>query len=608
MTCAACGTVNTPDSRFCKHCGVALQILCGRCATANTPDSRFCKSCGAALAQAAPAPPPRATELAIDGALRGKVAEVVKVLGGLNCGRCGYRTCAENALAIVRGEASPDSCVQGGEEAARQIRAILGYQQRPGFGALLWEQLTSIKLAIVLIIAIVLLSVIGTIIPQGKDPLFYIARYGEAGANIMRVFQLSQLYHSWYFVSLLVLLALNTGACAIKRFRVSWELLRKPVEARTAEEISQLPTQAKLGAHLFDRLEDVLKRRHYRVRRAGTQLIAYKNLWGRLGIDILHASLIIILIGGIVGGVLGFESFQVAHKGETFTVPQGGFQLRVDDLRTVTYENSAQVKDWYTTLTVIDGGREVLTKTIEVNEPLTYKGISFYQASFGSDWLGGAELTFRIERVQEGTAAPIGEVTTKVGATFPLEDGRTAKVVAFYPDFIVTEQGPANRSGALNNPAAFLEVYNGDQREFTTWTFAQFPEFQHDFAKENPYRFYLVGMKAPEFTGLQIARNPGIPVIYAGFILLVLGLAMNFYLPPRRLWAAVKESALYVGGLGREPREFEPDFEEIIAELSRPHPHPYPSPSEGRGDGGEGGRGVIPKGGEQAWIARSSSI
>ncbi len=585
MTCAACGTVNTPDSRFCKHCGVALQILCSRCATANTPDSNFCKACGASLTQAVPAPPPRATELAIDGALRGKVAEVVKVLGGLNCGRCGYRTCAENALAIVRGEAPPHSCVQGGEEAARQIRAILGHPERPSFGALLWEQLTSIKLAIVLIVVIVLLSIIGTLIPQGKDPLFYIASYGEAGANIIRVLLLDKLYHSWYFLSLLVLLALNTGACAVKRFRVSLELLRKPVEPRTAEEIAQLPTQAKLGAHLFEKLEEALKHRRYRVRREGTQLIAYKNLWGRLGIDILHVSLIIILIGGIVGGLLGFESFQVAHKGETFTVPQGNFQVRVDDLRTVHYEDSGQVKDWYTTLTVIDGGREVLTKTIEVNEPLTYKGISLYQASFGSDWLGGAELTFRIERVRDGAAEPIGEITTKVGATFPLEDGRTARVVAFYPDFIITERGPANRSQALNNPAAFLEVYNGDQREFVTWTFAQFPEFQHDFAKENPYRFYLAGMKAPAFTGLQIARNPGIPIIYAGFILLVFGLALNFYLPPRRIWAAVKESTLSVGGLGREPREFEPDFEEIITALTSATPPLSRSSPTGEGLG-----------------------
>ncbi|MCS7198515.1 MAG: cytochrome c biogenesis protein ResB [Candidatus Bipolaricaulota bacterium] len=573
MTCTACGTVNTPDSRFCKYCGVALHVLCRACGTTNDPDSRFCKMCGVSLTAAAPAPPPRATQLAIDGALRGKVAEVVKVLGGLNCGRCGYRTCAENALAIVRGEAPPHSCVQGGEEAARQIRTILGQPERPSLGSLLGEQLTSIRLAIVLIVVIVVLSIVGTLIPQGRDLFFYIASYGEVGARIIQALQLNQIYHSWYFVSLLVLLAINTGACALKRFRVSWELVRKPIETRAPEEIAHLPTQTKLDAQLFNKLEETLNRWRYRVRREGSQLVAYKNLWGRLGVDILHVSLIIILVGGIIGGLLGFESFQIAHQGETFSVPQGNFQVRVDELRVEHYPDSGQVKDWYTTLTVIEDGREVLTKTIEVNEPLTYKGISFYQASFGSDWLGGAELTFRVERVQEGNTEPIGEFTAKVGTTFSLDDGRTVKVVAFYPDFIVTEdRRPANRSQALNNPAAFLEVYNGDQREFTAWTFAQFPQFQHEFMGSNPYRFYLVGMKAPEFTGLQIARNPGIPIIYAGFVLLIFGLVLNFYLPPRRIWAAVKGEILYVGGLGREPREFEPEFEEIIATLTLASP------------------------------------
>ncbi len=580
MTCTACGTVNTPDSRFCKQCGVALQVLCRSCSAANTPDSQFCTTCGAPLTHKALSPVPRATQLVSGGALQGQVAQIVKVLGGLNCGRCGYRTCAENALAIVRGESAPDSCVQGGAEVAKQIRAILGQPERPSLGALLWEQLTSIKLAIGLIVAIVLLSVIGTIIPQGRDPLFYAGHYGMTGLRLIQLFQVDRLYHSWYFLSLLVLLAINTGACAIKRFRVSWELVRKPVEPRTAEEIAQLPTQAKLEPHLFKRLQELLVQRHYRVRCQGDQLIAHKNLWGRLGIDILHVSVIVVLMGGIAGGLLGFEDFQIARKGETFTVARGGFSVRVDDLWTVNYENSSQIKDWYTKLTVIDNGREVLTKTIEVNEPLTYKGISLYQASFGSDWLSGAELTFRIERVKDGTAEPVGEITTTVGATFPLDDGRTAKVIAFYPDFIVTEQGPANRSQALNNPAAFLEVYNGTHKEFSTWTFAQFPEFQHDFSKENPYRFYLVGMKAPQFTGLQIARNPGIPIIYAGFVLLIFGLALNFYVPPRRIWAAVKENTLYVGGLGREPREFEPDFEELIEELKSYHGSPAPQISQ----------------------------
>ncbi|MCS6903547.1 MAG: cytochrome c biogenesis protein ResB [Candidatus Bipolaricaulota bacterium] len=598
MTCEKCQTVNTADSRFCKGCGAALQAICSACGTANTPDSRFCKFCGVALsavASAAPVATAVASALANNGMTvavpREKVAQVVAVLGGLNCGRCGYRTCAENAMAIVRGESPPDSCVQGGAEVARQIREILGETKRTPLGSLIWEQLTSIKLAIGLLIALALISVIGTLIPQNQNPFIYVERYGLPGAQIIQFLQLDRLYSSWYFLGLLVLLVINTVCCAIKRFRVSWEMVRKPVEPRPLDEITKLPTHSKLelGEGGLERLAQLLERRRYRVGRTGAQLTAYKHLWGRLGVDLLHVSLLIVLIGGIVGGLLGFEEFQVAHKGETFHVARGGFDVRVDDLWTTSYSDSAQIKDWHTKLTVIDNGKEVLTKTIEVNEPLTYKGITFYQSSFGTDWLGGAHLTLRVERAQpDGTTLPLGEFTAKVGEEFTIDDeGRRVKLSAFFPDFMIGEdRRPANRSGRLNNPAVFLEVFRGEQREFATWTFAQFPEFQHEFTKENPYRFFVTGMTAPEFTGLQIAANPGIPLIYTGFILMVLGLFMNFYLPPRRIWAAYQESKLYVGGLGREPREFEPELEEIVEELKfNPHPNPLPERERAKGEG-----------------------
>lgn len=602
MTCAQCQTVNTEDSRFCKGCGSPLSAMCSACGTANTPDSRFCKFCGVALSTVASAAPmaPATPTLVNNGMTvalpREKVAQVVAVLGGLNCGRCGYRTCAENAMAIVRGESPPDSCVQGGAEAARQIREILGETQRAPLGSLIWEQLTSIKLAIGLLIALALIAVIGTLIPQNQNPLIYVERYGLAGAQIIQFLQFDRLYSSWYFVGLLVLLVINTVCCAIKRFRVSWEMVRKPVEPRLADEIAKLPTHAKLerADGGLERLKELLERRRYRVQQTGAQLTAYKHLWGRLGVDLLHVSLLVVLIGGIVGALLGFETFQVAHKGEVFHVARGGFDVRVDDLWTTSYSDSPQIKDWYTKLTVIDNGQEVFTKTIEVNDPLTYKGITLYQSSFGTDWLGGAQLTIRVERAQpDGTSLPLGEFTAKVGEEFTIDDeGRRVKISAFFPDFMIGEdRRPANRSGRLNNPAVFLEIFKGDQREFATWTFAQFPEFQHEFTQQNPYRFFVTGMVAPEFTGLQIAANPGIPLIYTGFILMMLGLFMNFYFPPRRIWAAYQEGKLYVGGLGREPREFEPELDEIVEELrSDAHSTTSPFQGEGRSEGRDSAR------------------
>ena len=582
MTCPACGTTNSADSRFCKNCGQGL-------ASAQTPT-------------------PTLSPVEHNGHNREQIVQVVGLLGGQNCGRCGYRTCAENAAAIIRGESPADSCVQAGSENAKRIRAILGHGERLSLGSLLWEQLTSIKLAIVLIGLIVALSIIGTLIPQNKDPFFYAERYGMTGLNVITFFQVDNLFHSWYFLTLLVLLCANTLACATKRFRVSWDMVRRPVEARSPEEIAELPGHAELPyqAASFSILEKVLARHRYRLEKSPTQLWARKHLWGRLGIDLLHVSLIVVLIGGVVGGLGGFEDFQVAHKGETFKVARGGFDVRIDDLWSSSYKGSSQIKDWYTKLTILDHGREVMTKTIEVNSPVTYNGISLYQASFGSDWLSKAQLTFKVERSTANTpetqtnnpsnptvpptepskpatattptkptasAPQAQEITVEVGSEFPLDDGqRKVRVAAFYPDLVMGEQGPVNRSQRLNNPAAYLEVYRADKPdkpEFTTWTFSQFPEFQHEFAKGNPYRFFLAGMKAPEFTGLQIAHNPGIGLIYFGFAVMMLGLCLNFYLPPRRVWAAVKNNRLYLGGLGRDVREFEPELEAIAQEYDR---------------------------------------
>jgi cytochrome c biogenesis protein len=530
----------------------------------------------------------------LNGHDRDKVAQIVPLLGGQNCNRCGFRTCAENAAAMVRGESAPDSCVQAGPEAAARIREILGVRERVSLGTLVWEQLTSVKLAIALIILLVGISIVGTVIPQGKDPFFYIERYGQMGLNLISFLQVDKLFHSWYFLTLLALLSVNTLCCAIKRFRVSWEMVREPLTARNAEEIAELPGHVMLAlkASSLEKLGQILSRKRYRLEQNGVQLWARKHISGRLGIDILHVSLIVILVGGLVGGLGGFEDFKVAHKGETFKIDQGNFEVRVDDLWSDSYTSSSQVKDWYTKLTVLDNGREVFTKTVQVNEPLSYKGISLYQSSFGTDWLSKAQLTFKIERTLPNVAAPdpnqtpgsapsptaspakeTTEITAEVGSVFALADGAyKAKIVAFYPDLAMGEQGPVNRSQRLNNPAAYLEVYKSEdltKPEYATWTFAQYPEFQHEFAKDSQFRFFLSGMTAPEFTGLQVAYNPGIPLIYFGFAMLMLGMIMNFYLPPRRIWAAVKEGTLYLGGLGREPREFETDLEGIIEEYQR---------------------------------------
>lgn len=579
MRCPSCGTENTADSKFCKECGTAL-----------APEKKKAQETATAVE---PTPTSKTEDGHLSLTFSEKVEQVRRLLAGLDCGRCGYASCADNAEAIVRGESPYDSCVQASPEARARIRQILGLPARVPWTTRLGGALTSVRLAIGLIAVLALLSILGTLIPQGQPDLRYLNQYGITGYKLIKFFRIDQLYHSGYYLGLLALLGINTLACLLKRFRRSWRLLRQPRRLSPAQ-ISRLENSAEFSIRetpsaALERVAQVLRQRGYEVTRAGTQLLARKNLLGRLGVDLFHASLLLLLLGALAGGAFGYEAFLRGHKGDVLDVPNADFQIRIDDLWTENYEGTGRIADWYTKITVIEDGQEVKTQTIEVNHPLTYKGVSFYQSSFGTDWFRDPQLTFRVLRVElpEGggettgespSMTPLGEYPVTLEEAFPIdpERGLTGRLRAFYPDFAMGERGPINRSSRLNNPAAFLAIYEGDTLKFQGWTFAHFPEMQiwvpvdaeaptgHGRMGELPYRIDLVGIHAPEFTGLQVSYNPAIWVIYGSFVLMAIGMFLNFYLPPRWAWVFAERGKLTLGILGRDDREVTAEFETLV--------------------------------------------
>ena len=149
-------------------------------------------------------------------------------------------------------------------------------------------------------------------------------------------------------------------------------------------------------------------------------------------------------------------------------------------------------------------------------------------------------------------------------------------VSRFLPDFVLDEKNqPSTRSLDLNNPAALIRADRAGTELFSGWIFAKFPDFaQMHQAAESEFRAELKDVKAPEYSVIQTAKDPGVPLIWAGCAALMLGLLLAFYWPSREVRLVLEESQgkteLTAGGVTAKSREaFQKEFESIMGVLRK---------------------------------------
>ncbi|MCL4425833.1 MAG: cytochrome c biogenesis protein ResB [Firmicutes bacterium] len=398
------------------------------------------------------------------------------------------------------------------------------------FGRRIWRFLISMQLALFLLLIVAAVSVFGTIIPQGEDPTFYQQAYGSLRGDLISLFDLNDVFHSWWFLGLALLLAASVLACTIDRLVPLWRQVTRfqfryetssydgaPIkgEAYSQDEVKETAAQ----------LAKRCRGRHYRVfleeRDGQVFLYADRGRFGPFGSLITHLSLLIILAGAIYGGLTGFKDYANIPEGETFTVRPAGFSIKVSDFRVDYYGDSQMPKQYYSDLTVIAGGREVLRKVIAVNDPLTYRGVTFYQSSYG--WVVDGTIN---SQGKESKFTSLDRDVTSIGGGLSLKS-------FFYPDFVIDPSGhPGTRSHLPKNPRVVYALFQGSK--ILTYDVAKLGE---PVKVNNNLSVIFTGYR--EYTGLQIAKDPGIPLIYSGSVLLLLGLFLSFYVFPRRIWAMV---------------------------------------------------------------------
>jgi len=164
---------------------------------------------------------------------------------------------------------------------------------------------SSVKLAITLLIIITLASILGTLVPQHRTEAEYAMRYGQLSPLLIKL-EVTDLYHSWWYMGLLFLFSLNTAVCTLTRFGPKW---RKAFHPRVESESAKIQTLKSSGTiklqgtldQATQKLESTLKARHFRTRQTSHEgrvsILAQKKIAGLFGSDIVHVGLLIILAG-----------------------------------------------------------------------------------------------------------------------------------------------------------------------------------------------------------------------------------------------------------------------------------------------------------------------
>lgn len=463
----------------------------------------------------------------------------------------------------------------------------LSERETPRPSGLGWEEFSrevveffaSIKLAMFLFIAIAITATIGTVIQQGERPEVYVKEYGEEAYRWFIRLGFIDVYHTWWFTSLLGLLCINSLTCFYKRFPGVWRSMRQDKVSVSPAFIKGLKQHAEFSVSSSQeqtaaRIVRLFGEKGYRVLASKdtreVTLYATKGIMGRVGAHVAHLSATVIVLGGLLGSSYGFQEFGVCLEGQTYHIPRGNFDLRIDKFW-IDYHENGSVKSYNSTLTVIDQGAPTVTKTITVNDPLVYKDIWFYQSSYGDAW----------DQIEVARVNIKDKTSDKVIKTVDLEwkkehmiEGLPLKITMtdFVADFAFNsnEKKVFSKSAEHANPAVRLAVDERSSIQATPWIFYHYPDLFE--VKDSTYQFELVGYQPKKFTGLQIAKNPGINMVWIGSTLLVVGMTLSSVIYHRRLWAKVVPSeagsTVMVGGTTHKSQiDFQKEFRKLSEKI-----------------------------------------
>ena len=429
--------------------------------------------------------------------------------------------------------------------------------------------LCSVRFGIILLIAVGLLCFLGMVIMQQNLEGFerYYAELTPAQKLVYGSLNLFDIYHAWYFNTLLLLLSFNIVLSSVDRFPKTWKLVSRPRLQATLKWLRHQPVNDSFeatGASASEVAERVAAKALAAGWRAGSVtekdgkafVFAQSGAWNRLGAYAVHVGLLTIFIGGFLTGQLGNTGQMALQPGQTSNqvyeivsdldqlnqvTKQLPFEIYCTDIQQKLIKRDGSISamntiDWLTRIQIKDetGTTEA---TVQMNRPFDYRGYRFFQSSFVA--VGRARrITVRAKAADES----VRDITIERGGTTALPDGTEVRFVDFRGNFSLAKEDPNEDTSDYPNPGAILQVTPANGFSQTAYAFGEklkdMPVAQKPVAG---YTYQLVDFeKVGDQHILSVQRDPGATVVYVGFIILTLTLIAVFFFSHQRIWASVE--------------------------------------------------------------------
>ncbi|KQK12999.1 cytochrome c biogenesis protein CCS1, chloroplastic [Brachypodium distachyon] len=423
--------------------------------------------------------------------------------------------------------------------------------------------LSNLPLAITEMFAIAGLMALGTVIDQGEAPSYYLEKFPEDNPVLGFITWrwiltpgFDHMFSSPVFLGLLALLAASLMACTyttqlpMVKVAKRWSFMSSGGSIRKQDFSDSLPR-----ASIQD-LGVILMGAGYEVFTKGPSLYAFKGLAGRYAPIGVHLAMILVMAGATLTATGSFKGSVDVPQGLNFVIgdimkPKGFLSVAPDVFNTevhvnrfyMEYYDSGEVSQFYSDLSLFDlDGKEVMRRTIKVNDPLRYGGITIYQTDWGFSAL-------QVKKNGEGpfnlAMAPLKLNGDKklYGTFLPLEDSDSSSSVKGISmlardlqSIVLYDQD--GKFVGVRRPSSKLPIeINGNE---------------------------ILIEDAIGSTGLDLKTDPGIPVVYAGFGALMLTTCIS-YLSHAQLWALQDGTTVVIGGKSNRAKiEFSDEMNRLL--------------------------------------------